>query len=246
MSVITRQIGYLIGISVTLSFLSGCVQNPPQQSEPVAKQPPLKKIGLIAVTNPPMLSIENRGSAWGLLALPGAVLQRQDQITKSNTLTTGMRNQSLHLGEEMSSALQDELKRKGYEVSVITDVAYLPDDPEAIDYQHIQTDADAVISAQYSVAGLYSGPFSLNYIPRLNISFAMVRPKDQSELYSQSIYYGADARKPAEDQIPADPKYAYGSFDQVMEKQGEVVEGFRVGVRGIAALVAQQIHQTGL
>lgn len=211
-----------------------------------AKRQPLRKIALVAVPEPPILSVENRGSAWGLLAFPGAMAQKHQEMNRCNDLTRAVGSRSLKFGQEMVAALSDALDKTGFQVTLVTKVPYLPDDPAAVDYAAIETDADAILSAYYMGAGIYSAQFSTSYRPRLNLYAELVGVSDQSSLYSQSVYYGADARKSAEDQIPSDPKYAYGSFAEVMEKPDELVESYRIGIRDIAALIAKQIRDAGL
>lgn len=239
---------------ITIPFLvlacfavfSACSTHAPQPTEQVVKSPPVKKIALVMVMDPLRLTVENRGSAWGVLALPGYLIQKKSEDKKSDLLASGLRNLSLKLGEEMSAALQVELVRMGYEVSIITDAKHPLDDPEAILFESIKTDADAILNARYVDVGLYSAQFSTSYVPRLNLSVEMQSAKNQADLYGQSFYYGADASKVAEDQIPADPKYSYGSFDLAMKKQSEIAESFRVGIHAIATLVARQVRQNGI
>lgn len=241
-----KRIANLFWVFAFFAVLSACSTRAPQLTEQVAKNPPVKKIALVMVMDPPRLSVENRGSAWQFLAFAGYLVEKKIQDGKSDRLTSSLRNLSLKFGEEMSTALQIELVRLGYEVSIITDVKRPLDDPEAILYESIKTDADAILSARYIDVGLYAGQFSKSYLPRLNLSVEILSAKDQTDLYSQSIYYGADASKADEDEIPSDPKYSYGSFELAMEKQGEVAESFRLGIRAIATQVAQQVRKNGI
>lgn len=57
---------------------------------------------------------------------------------------------------------------------------------------------------------------------------------------------GADASKATAEDIPTDPKYAYGSFDLAMANQADVAESFRAGIRAIASRVALQVRQNGI
>lgn len=246
MSAITKRTGYLVAILLTLSGLSGCVHNPSQQSEPIAKRPVVKKIALVAVMEPARLTVENRGGALNFLAFPGYVVKKNMESNRADDLTVGLRGESLNLGGETSAALQEELQRMGYEVALITKVRRQPDDPTDIDFQSIKTDANAILTAHYTDAGLFSGHSSTNYVPRLRLDVRLVMPDGEDDLYSQAIEYGAHAKKRTEDEIPSDPKYAYGTFAEAMEKQPEIVEGFRIGIHQLAALVAQQIRQAGL
>lgn len=242
----TSSLAKLGGLLLTsLVLLLGCANRPAQPVEAEVIRPVPQKLALIAVMEPPRLTIENRGSAWGVLALPGVFIQRSIESGRADSLTQAMRAQGLHLGEEMTAAFGEELKRLGYTVEVIRNVKRPKDDPESVVFESIETDADAIVTVRYFGAGLYAGQFSTSYLPRLNVDIDVVSKADQSELHSQSIYYGADARERLDDQIPAAPQYAYASYDQVWDKQREVSEGFRHGVQQIAAQAARQLQKVG-
>jgi len=237
------RIGALLLTSVV--FLQACANRPAQPVVAEVIHPVPQKIALVAVMDPPRLTIENRGSAWGVLALPGFFIQRNIESGRADSLTQAMRAQGLHLGEEMTTALGEELRRLGYTVQVVRNVKRPKDDPEGILYESVETDADAIVTARYFGAGLYAGQFSSNYLPRLNVDIDVVSKADQAELHAHSIYYGADARERTDDQIPADAQYAYASYDQIWNQQREVSEGFRAGVRQVAALAARQLQKVG-
>jgi hypothetical protein len=242
-----KRITILFLVLACFAVLSACSTRAPKPTEQVFKSHPVKKIALVMVMDPPRLSVENRGSALQFLAFAGYFVEKKIEDGKSDRLTSSLRNLSLKFGEEMSTALQIELVRMGYEVSIITDVKRPFDDPETILYESIKTDADAILSARYTDVGLYSGQFSKSYLPRLNVYVEMLPAKDQDDdLYSQSIYYGADASKADKGKIPSDPKYSYESFELAMEKQSEVAESFRAGIHAIAVQVARQIRHNGV
>lgn len=228
-----------------MAFLAGCASKPAQPVEAVVVRPIPTRIALVSVVAPPRMVIENRGSALGLFALPGLLAQRNMERTYADRLTQALRARSLNLGEEMTAALSAELTRLGYTVEVIRNARRPKDDPEGVEYDSIQTDADAIVTARYDGYGMYAGQFSTQYLPRLNVDIEVVRKSDQADLHAHSIYYGADASRSTDDQIPADARYAYGSFEQVMARPDEVAEGFRTGMRQIAALAAKQLHKVG-
>lgn len=130
---------------------------------------------------------------------------------------------------------------RGLQVVDVEHAKYLPDDPRVLDYKNTKTASDMILTANVFDVGLFSGRFTTKYVPRLNVTFDLVSKNTEESVYSQSIYYGADARKVAADQIPADQKYAYESFEQAMANQRGVAESLREGIRKVARLVAQQI-----
>ncbi len=236
---------FLATVLALAALLAGCANRPAQPVEAVVIRPVPVRIALVPVVDPLQMTMQNRGSAWGFLALPGMMVQRTIEANRADAIGQTLRSQSLYLGSELTAALNAELTRLGYEVHVIQDVKRPKGDPSGIEYESLETSADAIVSARISGAGMYAGQFSTNYVPRLNVDIEVVTKSDQSELHSHSIYYGADASKRTDDQIPADARFAYASFDQIVERPDDVVEGFRTGVRQIAALAAQQLHRVG-
>jgi hypothetical protein len=231
---------------VALALAFGCARQPAEPSAPVAKRAPLKKIALVPAREPDSLSVENRGGPAAFFALPGYLIQRNAQQKMSADLTAAARNLSLKLGEEMTAALRGELVAKGYEVVLVADVPRPKDDPNGVDYGRLKTDADGVLTVDIFGTGLYSGQFSTDYLPRLNVTVYILSRNGQEDIFSHSVYYGADAGEAAEDQIPSDPKYTYSSFEVAMQRHASIVESYRAGIKGIAALMAQQLRAAGL
>lgn len=241
-----QRIRNLIALLACCSMLAACSSRPSVPGEAIAERVRVKKIAVVPVNDPYPLTVENRGSALNLLALPGMLIQKQIADERSQYLASALKKQSLQIGEEISALLQKELSLAGYEAVVLKDVERPLENPDDFDLDSIQTDADAILSARFFSAGLYSAQFSTDFVPRLSLQIEMQARKDQAELYSESIYYGADARRAAPDQILADPKYAYGSFGTAMEKSDELAESFRQGIRQIAARVAKHLRDGGI
>lgn len=234
-----------IVVALLFPLLSGCARDPSKPSEALAVRSPVRRIALVEIPEP-RLSVENRGGVLGLFALSGYVVAKGIESNRVGDLRAGLRSLSLSFGEETTSALQAELERAGYEVAQVSGVRRMPDDPDEIDFRSIKTDAQAILTAHYTDAGLFSGQLSMNFVPRLRLDVELLTPDGEDELYSQTIEYGAHAKKRTEDEIPSDPKYAYETFAKAMEHQPQIAEGFRVGIQEIAALVAKQIREGNL
>lgn len=236
----------VIVVVLLSSLLLGCTHDQSKPSDVVVvKRPPVRKIALVTVLEPSLL-VENHGGVLGLFALPGYIAEKNIETNRGGDLKTGLRSRSLRFGAETTAALKEELQREGYEVTQISEVKRQPDDPTEIDFSSIKTDAQAILTAHYSDAGLFSGYLSTHFVPRLCLDVELLTPDGENELYSQDIEYGAYAKKRTEDEIPSDPKYAYGTFAEAMKNQPQVLESFRIGIHEIAALVAKQIRAAHL
>jgi len=202
-----------------------------------------KAIAMAPVLAPTTFSFENRGGMLDLLALPGYATSKGIEHSRVVELSNLLRTRGVRLGEEMTQALLDALKEAQIETQLMDNPARLPDDPLYLDYPKLQTDADLILTGVFDSVGFYSGRLSTKFLPRVNITISLVKRHNEEAVYSQSVYYGADARKPAEDQIPSDPKYAFASYDAAMAQPDELVQSLRDGIRQIAQLVVSQLDK---
>jgi hypothetical protein len=62
-------------------------------------------------------------------------------------------------------------------------------------------------------------------------------------LYSESIYFGVDAKEGKKWAIMADARFGYPSFDVVLTNLESVQGAFSTGVREIAKRMSEQIHE---
>lgn len=223
-----------------------CFADEKSDEAPAPKQTTAAKIALIPLTELPDLNVENRGSPLNLLALPGFLVQRQINKNRAQSLASVFQNNTVDLCKEMTVALQEQLRLAGFSTELITELVYLADDPGEIDYAHLNTDAEVVLLARFTHVGLYSGQFSRLFLPRLNFEGQLIWKKDQEDLFYDYVYYGADAGKPNDNEIPSDPKYAYASFGEAYERDAELVESYRIGIQKIAARFARQLQRKGL
>jgi hypothetical protein len=201
-------------------------------------------ISLVPIQAPTTMSFENRGGALDLLALPGMVASRGIATSRAVELSNLLRKREVQFGTELTQALLAELKAHGVEVELLEEAPFFPDDPTALDYAKLPPTASLVLSGNYDAVGFYSGRLTTQFRPRVNVTVYLVRRQGEQTLYSQSIYYGADASKPAEDMIPADAKFTFASYDDTMARPDDVVEAMRDGVHRIARQIAEQVAAT--
>lgn len=202
-----------------------------------------REIALAPTLEAEKITIENRGGAAAMFALPGFLVQRDVEKNRRAEFLRMLKDNSLNLAEEMTAALRVALAESGQPVVALDEVKYLADDPRALEYKKLKSSADLVLTANIFDVGLYSGQFSRKYLPRLNVTFDLVNRHTEDALYSQSIYYGADAKKSTDDQIPSDPQYAFDSYEQALDRQREIVDALREGIKKMALLVAKQIKE---
>lgn len=206
-------------------------------------QPPVpsRVIALAPVLAPAKFSIENRGSALTLVP-GGAWGQMGIDAGRRAEFVEVLQKQKLDFSAEMAAALQVALAENGVQVVSLDEIRYVKDDPRTLEYKQLKSSTNLVLAVNIDEVGLYSGRFTSTYLPRFNVSFALVDRRTEDAFYEPTIYYGVDARKNSRDQILADPKYTFASYEQAIERHEDLVAVFREGIRKVAALAAPQVR----
>lgn len=212
--------------------------------QPAATQ----SLALIAIYDPSEFTVYNYGGGWRwlgmanvLLALPGHMMQKKVEAKYAAQLTKAMQEHDLHIGQALTVALSEALSQLGYTIELITTAKRLENDPAVLDFDSVNPAADMFVFVYYSDAGLYSWR-TPNYLPQLNIEVEVYRPHDEESVFAESLYYGAYASQPEDNQIPSDVKYAFATFDEAIHKRDEIAQSYQEGIALLAARAAQHIH----
>lgn len=247
-------------ILVLTFFLCGCVSIP-QQKFDAANNAGIKKIALLQVPLPADYSVSydagGAGFAAGFLGgLVGGIIVASivsaDISSKSSTFTQKVKAKNLSLSAEMAHALERELRANHYDVVYLSDQKpELRDgeDGQVLDFSKIQTDADAILAVIVPLIGYRAVPSTSEepsgeqYVPWIRTHARLVARKNNTPLYIQLINYGPQLGKRDEiHYIPANPKYAFSSYDELLEKTDEAIQGLRKGIGPIAAKIASDLR----
>ena len=68
-------------------------------------------------------------------------------------------------------------------------------------------------------------------------------PRDGSYLHEDTVYYGVDVREGKSWSVRAEPRYAYRSFEDLIDKTRELATGFGVGTRAAARQMAENVRK---
>jgi hypothetical protein len=163
------------------------------------------------------------------------------QKSKAKRFNDAVSSQSNRLGTDFTDEVVAALRSYGFTVEVLNDVARQVDDPDNVDYDKISTNADAILHVSLSEVGLYSAPWSRNYIPRVNASGKLFVKGQDDNLYDEDLCYGVDAKKGDKWDILPDAKFTYPNFEAVISHVDEVRSAFSIGALEIAKLMSEQI-----
>ncbi|BEP53038.1 hypothetical protein GmRootV118_02820 [Variovorax sp. V118] len=211
-------------------LLSGCARSPVS----LVPQPPLARVVVVPVAPIDKLHTENKGIPLGVLWQSIA-----DRI-KSSDFNARMETTRKDMGPRLTAALVRQLAAQGYEARALEGAAGRSGLPD-IDESQLP-ESDAVLRISLNEVGMYSARFSKDYVPRVNLSAYLVRGKTEDSLYSETLYYGADASGDASWSVPANPDHHWSSFNELFDHPQEVAQSYDYAVDALAAKIVQNIR----
>jgi hypothetical protein len=225
----------VITVLLLLALSTGCATHP----KPIASKS-IRNIAVIPATNPRWYSFEN--AAPPVVGYPFQFwVNKLDSKSKARRFNDEIGSQSNRLGTDFTDEVVTALRSYGFTVEVLDGVARPVDDPDNVDYDKIFTNADAILHVSLSEVGLYSSPWSRDYIPRVNASGKLFVKGQDDNLYDEDFCYGVDAKKGKEWAILPDSKFAYPSFEAVISHVDEIRSAFSIGALEIAKRMSEQI-----
>ena len=216
---------------LAFGLLVGCARSP---VTPV-RQAPVTRVMVVPVAPIDKMHTENKGIPLGVLWQSLA-----DRI-KSSDFNERMETTRKGMGPKLTAALVRQLAVQGYEAQVV-EGASERSVQSAIDESKLPP-TDAVLRVYLNEVGMYSARFSRDYVPRVNLSAYLVRGTTEDGLYSETLYYGADATSDkASWSVPANPDHHWSSFNELFEHPQEVAQSYDHAVNELATRIAQNIR----
>jgi len=217
---------------LALCLLAGCARSPVTPVEP----PPVTRIMVLPVMPIAKLHTDNKG-------LPiGVIWQSIADRVKSSDFNERMEAVRKDMGPKMTAALVRQLSAQGYEAQVLEGVSRPASSPESIDYSQLPATGH-VLHMYFNEVGMHSARFSMDYVPRVNLSANLIGPGGQENVYDETIYYGADSSGNASWSVPANPTHRWSSFGELVAKPQEVARSYDDAIEALALKIAQNIRQ---
>jgi hypothetical protein len=110
-------------------------------------------------------------------------------------------------------------------------------DGKSDDYSDVHVDADAILSIWFGVVGYMSSPYSTHYEPWVLVKARLLDAKTKKDIYFKTFCVGYKMKIENVVALPADPKYRYGSFDDLMAHTDDAA----AGLVNCEEMVAKQI-----
>jgi hypothetical protein len=201
----------------------------------------LTKISLIPVGNPREFEVANDNffaRLWG----PASLAMFAENRRKSAVFAEKMRSEQMSMGQKMTTALLEELSRRGYEVELIERPQAKEDDPDDIDYSTVHAQG-AVLHVWIQDIGMDSSVWRKDYVPRLTVAVRLIYPMDEEFLYDEWLYYGAEAKEGKSWSVPGQPRYHFSTFEGMFNNPDQIVEIFDDGIRATAQHVGTEFRR---
>ena len=232
----------ILWVTMSVGGLSGCASNGKDQ----LPRGPIKKIAILPIQNPLWITLDRSGSPYVLLGFIGQSLARAEIAAKSDGFRNKIREHKLAIGEALIAALEQGLIEQHYDVVVLRDQNMGYDEPKDFDYRKLTTDADAIIHVIIDKSGVSSPLLTPSYRPQLNVDVRIISAKNQRKIDDWGVEYGADASMSDSGNIPADPKYAWLTYETLLQKIPEVVEGLQMGAKVLGSQIAKTLREKKL
>lgn len=219
------------------ALLAGCASRP---AAPVEKAV-IRSVALVPATLPQQYSLENKTAAQFIAPIIG-IGYRLNSRQKARLLTEKLPAPDFRIDRDLTTAVAEGLRARGYQVTVLDDIPRLEGDPDWFRYEEVAHSADVLLHVYFSDVGVESPRTSMQYLPRLNVSVMSYVPKNASWPYETTLYYGIDASAGTDHSIVADPRHAFPDFDHMMGNLDAVRAGFRQPIAAIGQRIAEQAH----
>jgi hypothetical protein len=243
MKLIDRPWLVVLALTVFLVVISGCANKNTIGETVEPPRAPIKKIAILPIANPRNFTLEKTHSPLVFLGGIFGAIDYAERKSKNDGFSRKMSGYTVPLSNDLMQSLEQGLIADHYEVVVLRDQNMGDGDPSDFDYRVVKTDADAIIHVLVKQAGVGSPIRTTDYKPQLNVDIRLISAQDQSEIDDWSVDYGADAGKLDYGNIPADPRYAWGTYGILMEKLPEVVDGLQQGAKLMGKHIAKTMRE---
>lgn len=241
----TKRTGlaFLLLFLISVAGISGCANKGKGQKEAEPERVPIRKVAILPIQSPRVFTLDKSENALIFFGVIGHVIHSASISSKNDAFGKKMHEYNLALGNDLVQSLEQSLLAEKYEVVVLRgqDMGFV--DPSDFDYKKVSTDADVILHVIFKDAGVDSPHRSLSYKPRLNVDVNIISPLNQETIDDWSIDYGANASKLDNGNIPADAKYAWPSFEAMMDKIPIVAEGLQQGPKLLGPHIARTLRE---
>ncbi|HZZ19498.1 MAG TPA: hypothetical protein VFE25_09020 [Opitutaceae bacterium] len=212
-------------VAILCASLCGCasVESVDASRDTVAKA---KKVTLLALREPPVVHVVNFGGAASLFGAVGGLVQGLTNAEHSKTFVAKLVSMKVTLKGPLQDSIVSALQKDGYQVSVdTTQYPVKTADGKSDDFSNVNVDSDAIMAVWITHEGYMSSATTTHYQPWVVIRVRLIDARTKKDLYFKTFMVGYEMHIDNAVKIPADPKYRFSSFDDLMARMPEAVAG---------------------
>jgi hypothetical protein len=188
----------------------------------------IKRIDILAMPEPTErnIAVINIGGAAGAFGIIGGLVQASANIDHSKQFAALLEKNKKALSEPMLADLQKSLARDGYKTDVIRGQWPKPSaDKKSDDFSGVHVDGDAILCVSFGIVGYASSQFSLHYEPWVMVTAQLLDAKSKQELYRKTFAVGYQMKIKNLVELDADPRFQFGSSDDLLARSDEAAAG---------------------
>jgi len=231
-------------------FLAGCAQAPKKVDLDKTVGEKIKKIVVLQVKEPKRIVImgsagQQLGISFLLGPMIGGAINNAVINSRSEIFAKELNDRSIKIGPLVANTLQEKLRQQGFEVVYLPNESVrLTSDGKEDDYSHIKTDADAILNVWLNVVGYTLPPSSDDYQPWLSVGARLLDTKTKKVLYFRIFNIGSEFVNNEDiETLSSNEKYRYDSFDALIMRFDQAVEGIENSQEKVVNRIVQQISQ---
>ena len=210
-------------------LLAGCA-SVPNVDVSRADAARIHRITILGVHEPANIWVTDMGGAAGAFGLVGGLVQAKIDSDHRKVLAQAIEEARPSLSQELVSTALAALKADGFKATYAPTLAPRPSaDRKSDDYSGLHVDSDAMLSLWYKVVGYISPPSSTRYEPTVLLGVRLVDAKTRQVIFEKTYAVGYAWKIRNVVQIPADSRYLYKNFDDLIAHSADAVTALKLG-----------------
>lgn len=229
-------------VLVVLS-LSGCSVSTKFVAMNQATRSKIKSVAVVEVTEPAFARVSNIGGSASLIPFAGPLVQNSINRDNGVIYSDKIHAERVEFAPELHKSMTESLKNANLRVAEVGgQKAKLVSNGQTtrVDISGIKTDADVVLHLSVSVSYISSAG-SVSFIPFVFVNAIINDVSVQKEIYNHGFMCGWEAPIQNAIFVPALEKYKFSTFNALLDRFPDSVEGLKQCERDIATKIAKEM-----
>jgi len=234
-----------ISVAVLSILLAGCatpLEKIELANEEAAK---LQRLAMLKMNESQHITARNQGvGVAGVLAgaLGGLVVEMAN-VERAKKFVQLINENKLFMGPDMVKALQSSLAARGFEVEYLPEtMPILMADGETVDYSHISTKADAILSVWFGDTGYVALSEFVDYKPWVIVGVRLIEPRTKKVFYHQVFSAGIRGTNENIENLLGCETPSYANEDALLKDVKGAVDGLKACHVTVARTIAEKLR----